>query len=71
MNKNYDPNIYVCFSKMKAIKLRERGFEIVRTAVNRRFPQYDVYYFDNTPELQKAVEEIKAECEAWRANQNA
>lgn len=68
MNKNYDETVYVCFSKLRAIKLREKGFEIIRTAVNRRFPQYDVYYFQNSPEIQKAVEELKKESEEWRAN---
>lgn len=68
MNKNYDETIYPCFSKMKAIKLRERGFQIIKTEVNRRFPQYDVYYFENTEEFKKALEEIKEETELWKNN---
>lgn len=70
MNKNYDETIYPCFSKMKAIKLRERGFQIIKTEVNRRFPKYDVFYFENTEELKKALEEIKIESEVWKTNQN-
>lgn len=70
MNNNYDETIYPCFSKMKAIKLRERGFQIIKTEVNRRFPKYDVFYFENTEELKKALEEIKEETELWKKQSN-
>ena len=39
------------FTKKLAIYLRNNGFEIVKTEVNYKFPQYDVYVFEDTPEL--------------------
>ena len=39
------------FTKKLAIYLRNNGFEIVGTEVNYKFPQYDVYMFEDTPKL--------------------
>lgn len=47
----------VIYSKRIAIKLRELGFQIKRTEVNRSKPQYDCYIFELTEELQKALDE--------------
>ena len=47
----------VIYSKRIAIKLRELGFQIKRTEVNRSKPQYDCYIFELTEELQKKKEE--------------
>lgn len=47
----------VVYSKRIAIKLRELGFQIKRTEVNRSKPQYDCYIFELTEELQKALDE--------------
>lgn len=42
-----------------AAKLRNLGFKLLRTAAHPRKPQYDIYYFENTPELLKVLSEIK------------
>ena len=47
----------VVYSKRIAIKLRELGFQIKRTEVNRSKPQYDCYILEPTAELQKALDE--------------
>ena len=47
----------IIYSKKIAIKLRELGFQIKRTEVNRSKPQYDCYIFELTEELQKALDE--------------
>ena len=45
-----------------AIYLREHGHDIVKTAVNRRFPQFDVYYFERSQELEKDINYYLANC---------
>lgn len=48
----------IIYSKRIAIALRERGFQILETKVNRIKPQYDCYVFAATPELFAALEEL-------------
>ena len=43
------------FTKKLAIYLRKKGFRIVGTEVNYKYPQYDVYVFEDTPELNQAI----------------
>ena len=60
MNSNetkVDKLCYV-FSKAKAIKLRELGFRIVKRRPNFKYPEFDMYGFENTPEFRKAFEEV-------------
>jgi len=38
-----------------AAALRDLGFEIVKTTANIKKPQYDVYWFIDTPELRLAI----------------
>lgn len=51
-------NTFKVFTKKLAIKLREQGFTIVETVVNSRKPQFDIYCFEDTPELRQAVERL-------------
>lgn len=51
-------NTFKVFTKRLAIKLREQGFKIVRTEINSRKPQFDIYCFEDTPALRAAVEEL-------------
>ena len=51
-------NTFKVFTRRLAIKLREQGFKIVRTEVNSKKPQFDIYCFDDTPALRAAVEEL-------------
>lgn len=41
-----------------AAKLREQGFELLRTGVNPHKPQFDTYIFEETPELLEALTRI-------------
>lgn len=45
------------FLKKYAFYLRERGFKIIGTEINRYKPELDVYLFEDTPELQQAMTE--------------
>ena len=43
------------YSSKLAGYLRQRGFKIIGTAPNMKKPQYDVFLFEDTPELRAAV----------------
>ena len=38
-----------------AAALRELGFKIIKVSPNIKKPQYNVYWFENTPELHEAL----------------
>ena len=46
------------FSRRLAVLLRCKGFKIVRTEPNFYKPQFDVYVFEDSNELQTALTEI-------------
>ena len=50
--------VYRIYTKRVAYELRKRGFKFIKTEVNKNFPQYLVYLFEDTPELRKALQEI-------------
>ena len=52
MKKN---NIYPCFSKKRAIQLKDWGFKVISVDINHKYPQYFVYYFERTPEFEEAL----------------
>jgi hypothetical protein len=56
MQKNN--NERVIYMASIAVELRNRGFKILRTEVNFKNPQYDVYIFEKTEDLNRALEEI-------------
>ena len=56
MQKNN--NERVIYMASIAVELRNRGFRILRTEVNFKNPQYDVYIFEKTEALNHALEEI-------------
>ena len=47
---------FKCYSAKLAGYLRKQGFKIVSTTVNLKKPQYDVFLFEDTLELRKAVD---------------
>lgn len=47
------------FTKSLALYLRKHGFKIVGMDINKRFPQYDVWIFEDNPELDKAILDYK------------
>lgn len=51
-------NTFKVFTRKLAIKLRERGFQIVKTEVNSKKPEFDIYCFEDTAELRQAVAEL-------------
>ena len=46
---------YVIYSKVVARKLCEQGFRIIKTEINNEKPWLNVFLFENTDELQKAL----------------
>lgn len=48
---------FKCFSSRLAARLTRAGFAIVRTEPNWRKPQYDVFVFEQTPELMRIVQQ--------------
>ena len=46
------------FSRNIALELRKQGFNIVRTEVNKKHPQYDVYVFESNDEFIKALNKL-------------
>ena len=57
-NINKSNKLYYVFSKTKAIKLREMGFEIKNRRPNYHYPEFDMYGFEDTPAFRKAFEEV-------------
>lgn len=53
-------NIQKVFSKRLARALRFKGFAIVGTEPNKYKPQFDVYLFENSVDLQKAISELNS-----------
>lgn len=45
------------YSKKLALLLRQKGFTILYTEPNRRWPQYDVYFFRDDAVLQFELEQ--------------
>lgn len=46
---------YAVFSLRLTNILANKGFQIVRSKVNYKNPQFLVYYFEDTPELREAI----------------
>lgn len=56
--KANDTNIQKIFSKRLALNLRKKGFDIIGTEPNNYKPEFNVYLFKNSPELQQAIHDI-------------
>ena len=50
-------NIKKIFKKRMAIYLREHGFKIIGTEVNKKRPEFDVYLFEDSDDLRNAMVE--------------
>lgn len=46
------------YSKSVALELRKRGFKIIRTEPNEKYPQFDAYIFQSDNALENALTEI-------------
>ena len=51
-------NLKRIYTKSVALELRKRGFKIIRTEPNENKPEFDVYVFEETENLRKALTEI-------------
>lgn len=50
-----DYELYIIYMPRIAAALRDMGFSIIKIAANPKKPQFDAYWFKNTPELQAAI----------------
>lgn len=53
--KVQNTKIFNCYSAKLAGSLRKQGFKILGTRINMKLPQYDIFLFEDTEELRKAV----------------
>ena len=53
-------NIQKIFSKKLALELRRRGFKIIGTEPNYKYPQFDVYHFEKSEKLSEAIRDINS-----------
>ena len=51
--------LYIIYMPRLAAALRSLGFKIIKVTPNIKKPQFDVYWFENTPELKAAIPEAK------------
>lgn len=51
-------NETIIFSKWLAYELRKQGFKLLRTDVNRNYPQFDCWVFEDSKELQIAIRNL-------------
>lgn len=48
---------FKCYSANLAGYLRQNGFKIIGKQINLKLPQYDVFLFEDTPELRRVFNE--------------
>ena len=49
---------YIIYTRWLALALREQGFKIIRTEINKYHPQFDTYVFKDSEELQDAIAKL-------------
>lgn len=49
---------YVIYTKWLAAELREQGFRLIRLGVNKNFPQFNTYVFEDCEDLQIAIRQL-------------
>lgn len=57
-NKSNLSNEKKIFNRRLALELRKRGFEIIKTEPNFYKPEFNVYIFEDSVELQLALTEL-------------
>lgn len=50
---------YVVFSLRIANELVRRGYQIIETGINTENPKYKVFYFEDTEDFRRTLEEVK------------
>jgi len=53
--------LYAIFSRRIVTELEKRGFKVIKIAPNRNKPGLNVYYFEETPALRQAAQELISE----------
>ena len=46
------------YTRRRACELRLKGFKMIRLEPNPNKPEFNIYVFQNTPELESAFKEI-------------
>lgn len=55
---------YTIYSKWLAYELRKQGFRLIKTDINKNFPQYICWVFENNDDLQIAIRQLSAKRKA-------
>ena len=50
--------LYPIFMRRVAFRLEMRGFKVIKISPNKKNPQFNVYYFEDTKELHDALFEV-------------
>lgn len=50
-----ETKLYIIYMPRVAAALRELGFKLIKVTPNIKKPQYDVYWFEDTPALHAAI----------------
>lgn len=50
--------LYPIFARHIVLELEKRGFKVVKIAPNKYKAGFNVYYFEETPELRQAAQEL-------------
>lgn len=48
----------IIYSKWLAYELRKNGFKLIKTDINKNYPQYITWIFIDSEELQKAITQL-------------
>ena len=51
--------LYPIFTRRLVVALEEKGFKVIHMEPNRNNPTLMVYFFEETPALREAVQELK------------
>lgn len=52
---------YTVYTKWLAYELRKKGFKLIKTDINKNFPQFICWVFEDSQELQTAIKQLTQE----------
>lgn len=50
--------LYPIFTRRIAFRLEMRGFKVIKIETNKKHPEYNVYYFEDTQQLHDSLFEV-------------
>ena len=50
--------LYPIFTRRVAFRLEMRGFKVIKIEENKKHPDYNVYYFEDTQDFHNALFEV-------------